>query len=143
MFIQRPGFRGVLQEMEKIQRNMDEFWGSVGSYPFLGNYPMFNVYSKDDEILMIGQIPGIKPEDLEITVKGREVSIKGQFKKEEKADLKAVRKEIREENFQRTFELAYALNENSVKAVLKDGILNITVLRAPEDKPKQISIIAE
>jgi len=135
------------QEAERspFQRN---FWFDNFSKRFLepGSSmsiwePLTNVVEKDDGYSITIELPGVKKEDVKITLVENSLTIKGEKKKEEKVeDKNYYRMERTFGSFQRTFHLPNEVDASKVKASFKDGILNISLVKKEEAKPKEISI---
>ena len=92
------------------------------------------------------ELPGVRPEDLEITVSGRTVSIQGERKAaaapgaEGAEGVRWLRREGAEGRFARTLEMPFALEAGAVEARLEDGLLRVALPRAEADKPRKISV---
>jgi HSP20 family protein len=103
--------------------------------------PSIDVAETDDEVVVTAELPGVKQEDVDITVAEDVLTLKG-TKKEEK--------EIKKENyhriersygsFQRSVSLPAGVQANEAKATYKNGVLHVTIPKAEETKPKQIKI---
>jgi HSP20 family protein len=106
--------------------------------------PVVDIYDKDDAIVIHAELPGVKKEEVSIEVKDNVLTIQG-----ERADVKEVnedsyfRKERIFGSFQRSFTLPSAINPENIKAVFKDGVLQIEIPKPEEQKPKQIEVKSE
>lgn len=122
---------------------MDEFFA-----PFAGNYtaqtssfaPSVDVYEKDDTIFFEAELPGFKKEDIGVDVKGKLVTLRGERLEEKVDGENALRKERKYGKFERSFQLGFEADSNSVKASYKDGILTVEISKPLEQKVKQIEI---
>jgi HSP20 family protein len=103
--------------------------------------PAIDVIETNDGYIVRADLPGVAKDDLEVTVKGSLLSIKGD-KREEKEQEK--RKFFRKENwvgsFQRTIDLPAAIDTGAVVAELKDGILTVRIAKREEAKTKIVSV---
>ncbi len=90
--------------------------------------------------MIITEVPGIKPSDLEVQVKGRTIRLSGtkSVGYPEKASLH--RRERLAGRFDRTMALPIEVNADGVKAECRDGILALFLPRAEQDKPKSIKV---
>lgn len=103
--------------------------------------PAFNLWANEDGAVLTSELPGTKLEDMEISVSGKTVTVKGSRKAEELGEkMTFVRHERVEGNFERAFELPYAIETAKVEATLRNGVLTISLPRAENEKPRKISI---
>ncbi len=117
-------------------------WSQVGQAGF-GPFAC-DMYETDEDYVVTAALPGLKPEDLEITVQGNMLTISGEVKPEEHADEKAnyhVR-ERRYGKFFRQIALPAGIEGDRVQAHLENGVLTLTVPKAEELKPRRIQIQA-
>lgn len=129
-------------ELARLQREFDRVFG--GGDSFTGSeFPPVNIWSDDDEIVMTAELPGVNPDDLDISVQNNTVTIRGERKTEKLADeSQYIRRERGAGTFTRSFRLPMRVDESKVKAEYRRGILELTLPRAEEDKPKRISVKA-
>ena len=131
------------EEMKKLQKEINEvFSGFVPTANIAGGqYPQFNVWSKDDKLVLISEIPGISPEELDITVTDDILVIKSTPKPEEsKEKITYHRRERNEKKFCRTLKLPFRVNSQSVVAEYNKGVLKLTMQQSEQDKPRKIAI---
>jgi len=105
-------------------------------------FPM-DIYETPDSVVVSAALPGIKPEDLEITVHGETLTIKGEFKPEVHADKEKVSyllAERRYGTFSRSISLPVSVVPDQASAAAKDGILTLTLPKSETVKPKSIKI---
>ena len=106
--------------------------------------PSIDVAETEDEITVTAELPGVKQEEVDITIADDVLTLKGEKKEE---------KEVKEKNyhriersygsFQRSIALPTGVQADKAKATYKAGILKITVPKVEEAKPKQIKIDVE
>ncbi|MGC3957701.1 MAG: Hsp20/alpha crystallin family protein [Verrucomicrobiota bacterium] len=103
--------------------------------------PALDVYEDKDNYVVKAEVPGLKKEDIIVSLQDGTLSISGERKSETKHEEASVyRTERSFGRFQRTVALPTAVEADKVKAAYKDGILTITVPKAEEAKPKQIKV---
>lgn len=103
-----------------------------------------DVYQTDDDIIVQSTIAGVKPENLDVTINGDMLTIKGEREKD---------KSISEEDyfyqecywgaFSRSVILPMDVQPDKIKAELKDGILTVTLPKAQKDKTRKIQVSSE
>ncbi len=101
-----------------------------------------DAYITDDAIVIRADVPGLKPEDLEITLEGDTLSIRGEIKREEADDRKYVLLERPTGKFERTLTIGTPIDHDKVEANFKDGVLTLTLPKAEAVKPRQITVKA-
>jgi HSP20 family protein len=103
--------------------------------------PAVDIHEDEHNITFHAELPGVKEEDLHVTLENNVLTITGErkFKDEEKKD-NFHRIERRYGKFTRSFTLPAGVDAQNVKATLTDGILNIALPKREEFKPKQITI---
>ncbi len=104
-------------------------------------FPAFNIWTDEDGAVLTSELPGVAIADLDITVTGRRITLKGsRALPEAGAKFERARRERPEGSFERTFQLPYAIESGRVHAKLADGILEVVLPRAENDKPRKVSI---
>lgn len=130
-----------IHRMDTIRNPLELFDRFVGGrHSARPTYPAFNLWTDDGEAVLTSELPGVKTEDLEITVSGKEVTIHGSRTSETFEKGGSVRRERPDGNFERTFVLPYSINAAGVQAKFANGVLRITLPRAESDKPRKIAI---
>jgi HSP20 family protein len=133
---------GVREAMERLfdDRFLRPFWLTNGERQIA---PALDVYTTTDAVVAKAALPGVKPEDVEITISDDQVTISGTFKEEkETTEAGYVQKELSRGAFRRSFAVPAALKADEAKAVFKDGLLTLTIPRAEEAKPRHIKVEA-
>ncbi len=127
------------REINQLQREINRV-----SLPYrgrAGEYPKFNVWESNDELLMEAEMPGMKTEDLDIVLENDTLRIKGTKKTPEIGEKSSfIKRELLYGNFSRSIKLPYRVDPNKVKAKIQDGVLKISLSRPEEEKPKKIDI---
>jgi HSP20 family protein len=101
--------------------------------------PAIDVRANDDEIVFVCDVPGLKREDLEVTVEGGVLTIKGQRRYEGKGNDR-VWLGRSYGAFTRSFTLPDLVDADRMTADLSDGVLTIAVPKQPKAKPRRIEI---
>ena len=103
--------------------------------------PALDIYEDEDKIVIEADIPGVKKEDIKISVEDNILTIKAEKKKEEKAEEKdVVYEEIAYGLYAREIDLPHTVDTEKIEAEYKDGVLKISLPKKEEVKPKQIEI---
>jgi HSP20 family protein len=127
-------------EYDDMEKMVGEMLPAVRGEQF-GFTPAVDMYEDKDNIIVETQLGGIDSEKVNISIENNVLSIKGESeKKSEIEDKNYYRKEIRRGSFYRSIPLPTKVDGDSAKAINEDGVLKITIPKAPELKPKIIKI---
>ena len=108
---------------------------------FLGWMPAFDVYEEKDSFIVKAELPGMKKEDINVSLHDGSLIVSGERKSETKSEgTEVYRAERFFGKFQRAVTLPTAVAASKVKAEYKDGILTVTLPKTEEAKPKQIEV---
>ena len=103
--------------------------------------PALDIYEDNDNLVVKAEIPGMKREDIDVSLHDGSLSISGERKSENKYEgAEAYRAERFFGKFQRTVTLPTPVAPEKVKAQYQDGILTVTLPKTEEAKPKHITI---
>ena len=106
--------------------------------------PAIDLYQDSDNVVVKAALPGLKSDDVEITVTADVLSLRGEYKQEnEQKDATYHIREQRYGSFERAIRLPVDVQTDKAKADFEDGILTITLPKAEAVKPKMISIKAK
>ncbi len=112
------------------------------SQQFLSGWmPTVDLYEDRDQLVVKAELPGMRKEDIDISLHGDVLTLSGERKEEKTTgEAQTYRAERFLGKFQRTFTLPSTVDTNKVQASYKDGILTVTLPKAEEAKPKQIEV---
>ncbi|MBC7260093.1 MAG: Hsp20/alpha crystallin family protein [Chloroflexi bacterium] len=139
------------REMVSLREAMDRLFEESFVRPF---GPLFraegvstlaiDMYETDNDVVVKASVPGVKAKDLDITVTGNMLTIKGEVKEEsegKKGDYHY--RERRYGAFQRSVTLPVDVQADKAEATFEDGVLTLRLPKVEEAKPKQITIKAK
>jgi HSP20 family protein len=129
-------------ELENLQSEMNKLISSSKERRVESNYPPVNAWTNDEEINITAELPGVNPENIQISVQGNTLSLLGSREIEKLEEGEFHRNERQAGNFARTFNLPFRVDSAKVLAEYKCGILTVTLPRSEEEKPKKIEIKA-
>ena len=101
-----------------------------------------NIWVKEDDAILTAELPGVDPDEVEITVKNDTVTIRGERPAEWGEGETYLRRERRDGAFERSFSLPFKVDPDTVSAQHRNGVLQIMLPRAEVDRPKRIAIKA-
>ena len=125
----RPGLPSI-EELYRLQHRIDDFWSNYGGIPIKGDswMPAVDIYENDDSYVIKAEIPGIKEEDVDVSVFGDRLTIKGEKKAEtEVKEENYYRSERSYGSFIRSVDLPPNVDTEKIAANYDDGILEITI----------------
>ena len=112
-----------------------------GGQLFSGWSPALDLYQSNDNVMAVVELPGMRKEDLEISLHDGTLTISGERKRESSSNgEKAERSERYIGTFRRSIALPTRVDASKVSATYRDGILTVTLPKAEEVKPKQIQV---
>jgi len=112
-------------------------WGAAEMLPV-------DVYETGDRLIVKAAVPGVKPEEIDVTVTGDLLTIKGEFKQEEKVEKGSyLRQERRYGNFCRQVGLPAGVNADKTKATFEDGVLTLEMPKIEAVKAKTVKVVAK
>jgi len=117
-------------------------WPNTGGQAqlFNGWTPALDLYQTSDDVVAVVEIPGMRKEDIEISLQDGVLTIGGERKDGTAEGDKNGRTERFVGKFRRSVSLPTRVDVNKVSANYKDGILTVTLPKAEEVKPKQIQV---
>ena len=141
-----PGFGGSgwdwepWSELRHLRREVNRLFEGVTSRG-TGEFPAVNVWRSDEGVVVTAEMPGIDPNDLDISTMGSTLTIRGTRQPEELNQGETYhRRERGHGRFVRTIQLPYDVDADKVEAGHQKGVLRLTLPRAEADKPKKIAI---
>lgn len=140
------GWRSPFSELDRLKRQMDlisgAFLGEREGRPMpSGVFPAINLTENKDHYYVRAELPGMKSEEIDIQVAGRNLSISGERQiQSEGENARYHRREREAGKFSRVISLPDEINPDKIDAHLLNGVLTVTVAKAEAVKPKQISV---
>jgi HSP20 family protein len=142
-----PDIPGALEDFERARRQMDRllsvFTGGVSGPTSSGVFPPLIVTEDGETVYVEGEIPGIKAEDLDISVVGRTLTLSGERKPEEAHNVNYHRRERKWGSFRKALTLPEDVNTEAIHAECKNGVLKVVLPKAEHAKPRKIMIKGE
>ncbi|MCG6944040.1 MAG: Hsp20/alpha crystallin family protein [Deltaproteobacteria bacterium] len=143
----KPGFfgwhRDPFTEVDRLRREVDNLFGAHGRgiASTAGVFPALNLSEDEDNLYVRAELPGVVPEEIEITTKENNLIIKGERKIAAEGEKVSYHRREREAgSFRRIISLPTRVDAEKVTAVCKNGVLTVTLPRAAELKPRKIEV---
>ena len=134
------GHLGAFGDLRHMRGEFDRAFGGRrrGS---TSEFPPLNVWTGEHDLLVTAELPGVDPEEIDITVDGSVLTLKGIRRQPEViANAAAHRRERGYGTFARSVTLSFDVDAEKVQAECSDGVLKIYLPRPEDEKPKRIHI---
>ncbi|MFQ3587802.1 MAG: Hsp20/alpha crystallin family protein [Fimbriimonadaceae bacterium] len=131
-----------IRDIRRMEEMFDRlFEGTVlGRTPNVAALPI-DVFERDGKLFVKAAVPGVCPEDLDITVEENVLTIRGETKAEETTeDMKVYRREVAYGTFSRSVRLPENLNFEQIDAEFRNGFVTVSIPYLPEEKPKTVKV---
>ena len=139
--VRRAGFGDLLSLRQAMDRLFEESFGNPRTWQFgEGQLVAVDVYATKDDIVVEAVLPGVKPDEVEITVEGNTLSLSGDTSSMIPDHEGLLLQEIRRGRFTRTLTLPAGLDADKATATFEDGLLTLRIPKAEQVKPRQIKI---
>lgn len=137
-----PTLRDPVGQMHQLQQRLNQLLSNIAeSSPT--EFPPINVWASEDKVVVIAEVPGIDPNEIDVQIINKALTLKTSREPERLDEGQTWHRQERGHGqFTRTFELPYSVDADKVEAACKDGMLRIELPRAAADLPKKISVHA-
>jgi HSP20 family protein len=102
--------------------------------------PPVDILERPDEVLILADLPGVEPDDLDIEFENKALTIRGHVKPRQADDLRYLFREYGVGDFYRVFQVTEDVDPRRISAELKDGVLSLHLPKAEAAKPRKISV---
>lgn len=137
-----------LRELVSLREAMNQLFedsivrpGAGGMVPRVAGRLAVDMYETDEAIVVKSALPGVDPSDIDISIQGDTLTIKGETKmQEEVKEANYVCREHYYGSFSRSLSIPVSIKSDAAEAAFEDGILTLTLPKADELKPKAIKV---
>lgn len=143
-YSREPG-TGLSHLSDRMQHLLNETLGGLDSQyrdsAAASWVPAVDVFEEADNIRITAEIPGVRPEDIKISVEGNLLTIHGTKQQEAEEKTERVHRYERTYGvFERSFTLPASVEQKDIKANYDNGVLTITLPKSERAKPRQIEV---
>lgn len=152
MFTRLTDFDRTFDVLDELRRQMDRVWsdydGTWGVVPASrealpqGSWPRFNVRDAGADLVVTADVPGMTEKDLDVSLEDGVLTIRGERKAFVPEGYTALRRERTAARFSRTVALPLKVDPEKATAFVKDGVLTLTLAKAPEARARAIVVRA-
>jgi HSP20 family protein len=137
--------RAPLADVRRLNNVLDQAFSNWpftnGSQNFASGWvPATDIVEQSGDIRIALELPGLKPEDVKITLENFVLTIKGEKKQEKEENGKVYRYERSYGSFERSFTLPNTVDADKVGAKFDNGVLTVSVPKAEQAKPREIQV---
>jgi HSP20 family protein len=135
---------GLLNQLQRELERAHEGGSGEGSIATAEWTPAVDIKEESDKFVLLADIPGVKPEDIDISMENGVLTIKGEKKTEAKTEQEGFKRVERTHgSFYRRFSLPDTANAEAISAKSKLGVLEIVIPKREAVKPKKINVEAQ
>ena len=141
--VRREPFRDLVSLRDAMDRLFEESFVRPGEglASYEAGTTAVDVFETDDAVVVKSILPGVKADDIDVSVSGDVLTIRGESKSEEEVkEENYIRREIRYGSFSRSVHIPTRVKADQAEAEYTDGILTLTFPKAEEVKPKAIKV---
>ncbi|MHC1743571.1 MAG: Hsp20/alpha crystallin family protein [Syntrophobacteraceae bacterium] len=128
------------REMDRILSSFSNRWPSAGFGVGSGVFPALNLSETGDTLFLEAEVPGVRADDLEISVEGSTLVLRGERQSDSPENVSYHRRERVNGRFSKSISLPYEVQADNVHAEYRDGVLRLTLPKAEHAKPRSITV---
>jgi HSP20 family protein len=135
---------GSLREMQRLQNSMNRLLSGDAPLAASSEFPLINVWTSENGAIVRAEIPGVAPEDVDISLVNDTLTLRGSRNPDELNEGESRHRQERGYGqFTRSLRLPFGVEADHVQAKFSNGVLQITLPRAEAEKPRRISVVSE
>jgi HSP20 family protein len=138
-FVSGHPMDGLLRLQRDLERFFDKPVFDLG-LSGRGVFPSVNVFAQNGDMIVCAEVPGVKPEDVEVVVERGRVTVRGERKAPSDVDGSYHRRERQYGTFSRCIRLPEDVDVEKAEAKYNDGLLTLRIPRSEAAKPRRIEI---
>ena len=138
----------IMPMFPNVRTELDRFFDAFALPSILPTaaaraFPALNLWEEDDNLIIEGEVPGLKMDDLYIVIQGHELTVRGNRRPVRDSDATYLRRERGTGEFVRYLTLPCEVDADKVAATLRDGVLTIRMPKSERAKARKIQVRAE
>ncbi len=141
MFYRRYRNPSAIEEMDRLQREMNRLFSSAQGQRQSAGYPAVNIWTSNEGAILTTEIPGVSTDNLDISIAGDTITLSGSRDAPEIGEEDSYHRQERGSGrFSRTIQLPFPVEVQKVDAQFRKGVLKISLPRSESDRPKKIAV---
>lgn len=142
MFGSWNDFERTVAAMDELRRTFDQAWREEESFPFQrpGAWPRISLWDEGSSLVLKADVPGMTEKDVQLQLTQDVLTVTGERRSDAPEGYSVHRQERAPARFSRSFTLPVKVDGGAITAALKDGVLTVTMPKAPESQPRQITV---
>jgi HSP20 family protein len=141
--------RGSFPQFHQLRDEVDRLFSNLVAHPTVSGatrlvtgreFPAVNLWEDNENVYAECELPGVRTEDLDISVVGNELSIKGRRSQTSEPQATYHRRERGVGSFSRTLHVPSEIAADQVQANLREGVLCVTMPKAESAKPRKVQV---
>lgn len=128
--------------MDELRSRMNQLFNEPGEYRAAAVFPRLNLFDTGSALLLKADVPGLSEKDVELTINQDVLTLSGERRADAPEGYSVHRQERTPIKFSRSFTLPCRINPENASASIKNGVLTVTLAKAAEAQPRQISVKA-
>jgi len=135
-------FRRTMWQARELPGEMSSYRRALPVAPMKAAfYPSVECFTKDKQLVLRAELPGVDPKDIEVTITGNQLFLRGEKKEDHKVDEKDLFfQEVSRGRFERTFTVPEGVKTDQVKAWFNNGVLELTMPSGMIDQARKVPI---
>lgn len=144
MFGSWNDFERTFTAMDELRRNFERAYREDEAFPFerSGGWPRLSLWDEGSQLVLKADVPGLTEKDVQLQLTQDVLTVSGERRSDAPEGHSVHRQERLPARFSRSFTLPVKVDGAAIAASLKDGVLTVTMPKAPESQPRQISVKA-
>ena len=133
----------IMREMNRMRRDMESLFSLSPAFARTSDqYPLVNLYDSKEQLTIVAEIPGVDKNSINIQFHNGNMTLSGKRELKRFGKSEMLRQEQPEGSFEKTIRVPVKIKDSEINAKFENGFLCITLPKAEEAKPHQITIQA-
>lgn len=144
MFASWSDFERTFAAMDELRRTVEQAYRDDEALPFerVAGWPRMSLWDEGRNLVLKADVPGLTDKDVQLSLTQDVLTVSGERKSDAPDGYSVHRQERQPTRFSRSFTLPYKVTADEINAKLENGVLTVTLPKAPESQPRQIAVKA-
>jgi HSP20 family protein len=142
MFASWGEFERTFAAMDELRRTVEQVYRDDEALPFerVTGWPRMSLWDEGRNLVLKADVPGLTEKDVQLQLTQDVLTVSGERKSDAPDGYSVHRQERQPTRFSRSFTLPYKVTADAITATLENGVLTVTLPKAPESQPRQITV---